>query len=90
VLDAFADSIRTKVELYNQDVTSAEQRGVRFPYKPQIQLKLPSSPGAAAAQIPAGAAAPAAGVIVRLPNGTDMTFPNAEAAANFKRKAGLP
>jgi hypothetical protein len=37
-----------------------------------------------------GAAAPAAGVIVRLPNGTDMTFPNAEAAANFKRKAGLP
>lgn len=38
-----------------------------------------------------GAAAPAAaGVIVRLPNGTDMTFPNAEAAANFKRNAGLP
>jgi hypothetical protein len=91
VLDAMAQSVRDKVELYNKDVTSAEQRGVRFPYKPQIELPpVTPAPGAAAAQIPAGAAAPAAGVIVRLPNGTDMTFPNAEAAANFKRKAGLP
>ena len=91
VLDAMAQSVRDKVELYNKDVTSAEQRGVRFPYKPQIELPpVTSAPGAAAAQIPAGAAAPTAGVIVRLPNGTDMTFPNAEAAANFKRKAGLP
>lgn len=90
VLDAFADSIRTKVNLYNQDVTSAEERGVRFPYRPQIQLKPPSSPGAAAAQIPAGAPAAAAGNTVTLPNGTVMTFPNAEAAAKFKRDARLP
>jgi hypothetical protein len=91
VLDAFADSIRTKVELYNQDVTSAEQRGVKFPYKPQIQLKPPSSPGAASAgQIPTGAPAAAAGNTVTLPNGTVMTFPNAEAAAKFKRDARLP
>jgi hypothetical protein len=60
VLDAFADSIRTKVDLYNADVTSAEDRGVKFPYKPQIQLKPRAPlPGESAAQTPG--AAPAAG-----------------------------
>ena len=56
VLDAFADSIRTKVDLYNQDVTSAEDRGVKFPYRPQIQLKPRAPlPGETAAQIPVNA-----------------------------------
>jgi hypothetical protein len=64
VLDAFADSIRTKVNLYNQDVTSAEDRGVKFPYRPQIQLTPPKgAPGAAAAQIPGAAPAAAAAAI---------------------------
>ena len=59
VLDAFADSIRTKVNLYNQDVTSAEERGVKFPYRPQIQLT-PAKPAGAAA--PAGRGAAGGGV----------------------------
>ena len=61
VLDAFGESIRTKVNLYNQDVTEAEARGVRFPYRPQIRLAPPPPvPGAGAAQIPTGAAPAAA------------------------------
>jgi hypothetical protein len=91
VLDAFADSIRTKVNLYNQDVTSAEERGVKFPYRPQIQLT-PAKPAGAAAtsQIPAAGPVSGGGNTVTLPDGRVMTFPNAEAAAKFKRDARLP
>jgi hypothetical protein len=94
VLDAFGDSIRTKVDLYNQEVTDAETRGVKFPYRPQIRITpRPPSPGETAAQIPAGAPtrAPAtsAGNTVTLPNGSVMTFPNAEAAASYRKAAGL-
>ena len=93
VLDAFGESIRTKVNLYNQDVTEAEARGVRFPYRPQIRLAPPPPvPGAGAAQIPGAAArAPAAsaGNAVTLPDGRVMTFPNADAAAKFRKDAGL-
>lgn len=38
VLNAFKDIIKGKVADYNADVTSAESRGVKFPYKPQIDL----------------------------------------------------
>jgi len=38
VLRAFQDVIRSKVEDYNKDVTDAEKRGVKFPFKPQIDL----------------------------------------------------
>jgi len=38
VLRAFQDVIRSKVEDYNADVTEAEKRGVKFPYKPQIDI----------------------------------------------------
>jgi hypothetical protein len=38
VLRAFQDVIRGKVEDYNADVTDAEKRGIKFPYKPQIDL----------------------------------------------------
>jgi hypothetical protein len=93
VLDAFGESIRTKVNLYNQDVTEAEARGVKFPYRPQIRLTPPPPvPGAGAAQIPGAAArAPAAstGNAVALPDGRVMTFPNADAAAKFRKDAGL-
>lgn len=89
VLDAFADSIRTKVNLYNQDVTSAEERGVKFPYKPQIQLKPPSSPGAAAAQIPAAGAAqiiPQAAINdLKAGRGTDAQFDAIFGAGAAKR-----
>jgi hypothetical protein len=47
VLDVFGDILRNKVEIYNQEVTDAEARGVKFPYKPQINLKskTPASSG---------------------------------------------
>lgn len=38
VLDAFANSIRGKVDLYNQEVSGAVQRGVKYPYDPVIKL----------------------------------------------------
>lgn len=50
VLDAFGNSIREKVDLYNQEVTDAEERGVRFPYKPTITLK-PTTAGKDAAAV---------------------------------------
>jgi len=89
VLDAFGESIRTKVNLYNQDVTEAEARGVRFPYRPQIRLTPPPPvPGAGAAQIP-GAPAASTGNAVTLPDGRVKTFPNAAAADQFKKAAGI-
>ena len=42
VLSAFKDVIKDKVDTYNQDVTDAEARGVKFPYKPQIDLGMPA------------------------------------------------
>jgi len=45
VLDAFGDSIRTKVDLHNAEVSDAETRGVKFPYSARIVLK-PKSGGA--------------------------------------------
>ena len=39
VLDAYADTIRSKVDTYNTEVSGAEKRGVKFPYKPQITLQ---------------------------------------------------
>jgi hypothetical protein len=93
VLDAMAQSVRDKVDLYNKDVTSAETRGVRFPYKPQIELPPTTpAPGAAAAQIPGSTPArtPAAGNTVTLPDGRVMTFPSADAAAKFRKDARLP
>jgi hypothetical protein len=43
VLDAYADMLKGKVAEYNQDVTDAEARGVKFPYKPQIDLGIPAN-----------------------------------------------
>lgn len=38
ILDRIAETMRDRVARYNQDVTEAEKRGVKFPYKPQIDL----------------------------------------------------
>lgn len=38
VLDIWADALRTKVSLYNKDVTDAAARGVKFAFTPQIEL----------------------------------------------------
>ena len=38
VLDILGNSLRSKVEAYNTDVTSAEAKGTKFPFTAQIQL----------------------------------------------------
>lgn len=89
ILDRIEDVMRRRVDQYNLDVSDAEKRGVVFPFKPQLELppraKAKQEP---AAQIPGQA--PAAGVTVSLPDGRVMTFPNAKAAADFRKAAGLP
>ena len=89
VLDAFGDILREKVGAYNAEVKDAEAKGVKFPYNPVIKLPEPKRP--AADQIPGqGTPAPAAGGnTVSLPDGRVMTFPNAAAAAEFKKAARL-
>jgi hypothetical protein len=49
VLDVFGESVRQKVDLYNQEVQSAEGRGVKFPYNPVIKLQPRPSAGSAGA-----------------------------------------
>jgi hypothetical protein len=39
VLDVFGDTIRQKVDLYNEEARGAEGRGVKFPYNPTIKLQ---------------------------------------------------
>jgi len=85
VLDAFGDILREKVGSYNSEVKDAESRGVKFPYNPVI--KMPESKKPAADQIPGQNAT--VGNIVSLPDGRTMSFPNAAAAAQFKKAAGL-
>jgi hypothetical protein len=55
VLDVFGETIRQKVDLYNEEVQSAEGRGVKFPYNPVIKLQSRPIAGGAGA----GAARPA-------------------------------
>ena len=76
ILDRIGETVQDRVTRYNTDVSEAEQRGVKFPFKPQINL-------------PPRAGAQAGGASVTLPDGRVMNFPNAEAAAAFKKAAGL-
>jgi hypothetical protein len=84
VLDAFGDILRQKVGAYNAEVTDAESRGVKFPYNPVI--KMPEVKVPAASQIPGQGTT---GVSVTLPDGRVKSFPNAEAANQFKKAAGI-
>jgi len=52
VLDAYAEVLKNKVADYNTDVTDAEARGVKFPYKPQIDLGIPTKTNAPAGKNP--------------------------------------
>jgi hypothetical protein len=38
VLDAYADTVRTKIDVHNAEVQSAIARGVKFPYDPIIKV----------------------------------------------------
>jgi hypothetical protein len=84
VLDAFGDILRQKVGAYNAEVTDAESRGVKFPYNPVI--KMPEVKVPAASQIPGQGTT---GFSVTLPDGRVKSFPNAEAANQFKKAAGI-
>jgi hypothetical protein len=54
VLDAFGESIRTKVDLHNQEVGSAETRGVKFPYDPKIKWPEAVKPAGATPKLGSG------------------------------------
>jgi len=46
ILDTFIEASRAQVDLYNEDVKSAEERGIKFPFNPYIKLPpLASSSG---------------------------------------------
>lgn len=62
VLDVFGETIRQKVDLYNEEAASAESRGVKFPYKPTITLPSRAGAGASGAGAGANAGAVPAGV----------------------------
>jgi hypothetical protein len=39
VLDVMGEAVKEKVTLHNREVSSAIQRGVKFPYDPLIELR---------------------------------------------------
>lgn len=93
ILDSVADTIRQKVSGYNQEVSDAELRGVKFPYKPQI--KLPETPKSAVDQIPgqtrtvAPTAIPKAAIdALRAGRGTDAQFDEIFGPGAAKRVRG--
>ena len=58
ILDRIAETVSARVERFNTDVTEAENRGVKFPFKPQIALPAPKPKSAdGAALIPTGKSA---------------------------------
>jgi hypothetical protein len=88
ILDRIGETVRDRVDRYNTDVDEAEKRGVKFPFKPQIKLPgAPSVPAAIPTAAPAGTQA--GSTSVTLPDGRVMNFPNAAAAAAFKKAARM-
>jgi len=62
VLNSFADTVRSKVDMHNAEVEGAVSRGVKFPYDPTIKLPTFTPPApSGAALIPTGKPAAAAG-----------------------------
>jgi hypothetical protein len=65
ILDRIGETVQDRVARYNETVTEAETRGVKFPYKPQIKLPERARPAPAIPSAPPGAAPAAARTIVR-------------------------
>ena len=87
ILDRIDETVRDRVGRFNTDVTEAETRGVKFPFKPQITLPLRKPvPVNAAAQIPGEIrSAPVAG----LPQGAiDKLLSGGGTAAEFDETFG--
>ena len=60
VLDSFADTVRSKVEMHNAEVGGAVARGVKFPYDPTVKLPSFTPPPPSGASLIPGST-PAAG-----------------------------
>lgn len=97
ILNRIGETVRSRVDRFNTDVTDAETRGVKFPFTPQIKLPAPKfAPGAAAAQIPgqgpapapAPAIPPAAINLLKSGKGTDAQFDAIFGAGAAKRARG--
>jgi hypothetical protein len=92
VLDAFGGILKDKVNAYNAEVTDAESRGVKFPYKPQINI--PSARPSGADLIPGQGAAPAPAIpqgaidALKAGKGTDAQFDAIFGAGAAKRARG--
>lgn len=101
ILDRIEESIRNRVDAYNIDVSDAEQRGVKFPFKPQIKLPPPAPPLEIPRQTPppsraapaaAAAAAPAPARTLTPQDRQALEWANKNAsdprAAEIKRRLG--
>ena len=88
ILDRIGETVQDRVSRYNTDVDEAEKRGVKFPFKPQIQL--PAAPKAAPS-IPGAAPAAATDVSAERANAKAAIAAGAPEAAvrkRFKEKTG--
>jgi hypothetical protein len=97
ILDRIAETVEDRVNRYNVDVTEAEARGVKFPFKPQLTLPSKPEPKDAAAQIPGQSrAAPSASVAIpqgaidalKAGKGTDAQFDAIFGTGAAKRARG--
>jgi len=95
ILNRIGETVRSRVDRFNTDVTDAETRGVKFPFTPQIKLPAPKfAPGAAAAQIPGQGPAPAPAIppaaidLLKSGKGTDAQFDEIFGAGAAKRARG--
>jgi hypothetical protein len=78
VLDVFGDIVRGKVDIYNQEVTGAEARGIKFPYDPVIKLqgRTPASTGDIATDAGVAKVIKSNAEYNALPSGTTFTAPD--------------
>lgn len=83
ILDTFIDATYKQVDLYNEDVKSSEERGVKFPFYPYI--KLPSRAGGSVAA--PSEPAPATTTIPRVTN--DEEFHALPSGATFIDPNGI-
>jgi hypothetical protein len=78
IITTMQDAIRARVDLHNSRVQQAKERGVQGAYNLDIKLAPKSSASAADS------------LSVTTPNGKVYSFPTPEAAAQFKKAAGIP
>lgn len=94
ILDRIGETVRDRVDRFNTDVTEAETRGVKFPFKPQIGMPARKlSPEDSAAQIPTGRTAaptiPQSAIdALKAGKGTDAQFDEIFGSGAAKRARG--